>query len=121
MLEARSEAERGVHVEVGRRLAEPLLEVQKLAKIFEAGSGRAVTALNGVTIEVGSNESVGLVGESGSGKTTLARCLVGLENPTAGRIVIDGVEATDFQVLSDRSQTLATDYPDHLSGSRTPP
>jgi peptide/nickel transport system ATP-binding protein len=85
-------------------LAQPLLQIEELAKVFEAGSGRAVAALNGVTMDVGSNESVGLVGESGSGKTTLARCLVGLETPTAGRIVIDGVEAADFQALSERDR-----------------
>ena len=39
-----------------------------------------------VSLDVGQGESVGLVGESGSGKTTLARCLVGLEVPTAGTI-----------------------------------
>ena len=58
-----------------------------------------VAALAGVSIEVGEGESVGLVGESGSGKTTLARCLVGLETPTAGRIAIDGIDASDYSRL----------------------
>ena len=52
-----------------------------------------------MTIEVGEGESVGLVGESGSGKTTLARCLVGLWTPTAGRIEVDGIDASDYRRL----------------------
>ena len=63
-----------------------------------------VTALAGVSLEVGENESVGLVGESGSGKTTLARCLVGLETPTAGRITVDGMSGSNYGSLPDRER-----------------
>ena len=41
-----------------------------------------------------------VVGNLGVGKTTLARCLVGLESPTGGRIAIDGVDASSFERLS---------------------
>lgn len=81
-----------------------LLDVRGLEKVFEGGSGRGsgrtVRALAGVSLEVGEGESVGLVGESGSGKTTLGRCVVGLETPSDGRIVIDGVDASDFGALA---------------------
>lgn len=50
----------------------------------------SVTALRGVSLELEAGESVALVGQSGSGKTTLARCVLGLELPTAGEIHVDG-------------------------------
>ena len=61
--------------------AAPLLSVRDLSKRF---SPDAPPALDGVSIDVGVGEAVGIVGESGSGKTTLARCLVGLERPDGG-------------------------------------
>jgi ABC-type Fe3+/spermidine/putrescine transport system ATPase subunit len=49
-----------------------------------------VTALNDVTLHVGTGEVVALLGPSGCGKTTLLRCLAGLEQPSAGSIRIGG-------------------------------
>jgi peptide/nickel transport system ATP-binding protein len=63
-------------------------------------SGRRVAALKGVSLEIGADEAVGLVGESGSGKSTLGRCLVGLETPTAGTIVVNGLDASGAGKLS---------------------
>ena len=65
-----------------------------LEKVFgdSRQSGRRVAALKGVTLEIGEDEAVGLVGESGSGKTTLGRCLVGLERPTGGTVLVNGVD-----------------------------
>jgi peptide/nickel transport system ATP-binding protein len=76
-----------------------LVQVRDVSKVFRTRR-REISALAGVSIEVGEGESVGLVGESGSGKTTLARTLVGLENPSGGRILINGVDATDWAKLS---------------------
>jgi peptide/nickel transport system ATP-binding protein len=88
------------HVEAVEPMADALVRVEDLRKLFGGvRGGGEVAALAGVSIEVGEGESVGIVGESGSGKTTLARCLVGLETPTSGRIVIDGIDASDFRQL----------------------
>ena len=63
-----------------------------------------MTALDGVSVEVGAGESVGLVGESGSGKTTLARVLAGLEHATSGQVTIDGIPAGDWSRLAGKDR-----------------
>ncbi len=56
----------------------------------------AVTAVDEVDIAIGKTEFVSLLGPSGSGKTTLLRIIAGLERPTTGRVLIDGVDVTDL-------------------------
>jgi oligopeptide/dipeptide ABC transporter ATP-binding protein len=72
---------------------EPLVRASGLRLEFRSRR-RTVSALRGVDLQIGRGEILGLVGESGSGKTTLARVLLGLLRPSAGRVVIDGVEIT---------------------------
>jgi peptide/nickel transport system ATP-binding protein len=103
MSKAQAEGERAAP-EQSKVAREPLVAAVDVRKEFDGSTGgrrkQTVVALDGVSIEVGVDESVGLVGESGSGKTTLGRCLVGLETPTTGQITIDGVDASDYQALS---------------------
>ncbi len=80
-------------------VAKPVLEVTGLAKTFAGRRtllrrGRAVHALLPASFHVGEGEFVGVVGESGSGKSTVARLVVGLERPSAGRIVLDGIDVS---------------------------
>jgi ABC-type glutathione transport system ATPase component len=59
------------------------------------GRRRTVRALAGASLDVAAGELPALVGRSGSGKSTLARCLARLEEPQAGRILLDGQDVTD--------------------------
>ncbi|MFH9010222.1 dipeptide ABC transporter ATP-binding protein [Streptomyces sp. NPDC017943] len=68
---------------------EVVLEASGLRRAFGRGK-RAVTAVDDVSLTLRRGETLGIVGESGSGKTTLGRMLVGLLQPTAGSITLDG-------------------------------
>ncbi|WP_308466351.1 ABC transporter ATP-binding protein [Rathayibacter soli] len=69
-----------------------VLEARGLAKTYQLRSREAVRAVVGATLSIPAGEALGVVGESGSGKSTLARMIVGLEQPDAGTILIDGRE-----------------------------
>jgi|GEM_PF-211388 len=73
----------------------PLLVVSNLVKSFStdesflsrlAGGSKRIPALNGISLEIGEGEVLGLTGESGSGKSTLGRIIAGLEPPDSGSI-----------------------------------
>ena len=67
------------------------------------GPARKVSAVKHASFSIAENEFVALVGESGSGKSTIAKLLVGLEQPDAGRIVLNG---TDLAPASARTYQL---------------
>lgn len=74
-----------------------LLRVEGLKKNFPLErKGLFVAAVNDVSFTVGRGETLGLVGESGSGKTTVGRCILRLLEPTAGRIVFDGIDLSEL-------------------------
>jgi peptide/nickel transport system ATP-binding protein len=103
MAALRARAEREAYPPVVAPSTSGLIHVENVHKVFVSG-GRPVNALEGVSLKVGPNESVGLVGESGSGKTTLARMLVGLEHATSGEILIDGIPASNWTALSGKNR-----------------
>ena len=66
-----------------------LLEVKSISKTYGSGEA-AVHALKNVSFSVPKGEYVAIVGESGSGKSTLLNMIGALDNPTSGRVLIDG-------------------------------
>ena len=76
------------------------VELTGLTKHYKRGN-EIIRALEDVTLNIGAGEFVAVVGRSGSGKTTMLDLLGLLLKPTAGSLVIDGVETT---TLSDRER-----------------
>lgn len=76
------------------------IRVENIKKTFKGS--RDFTALDGVSLNVGTGELVALLGPSGSGKTTLLRIIAGLEFADSGEVYIDREEATQTPVQSRR-------------------
>ena len=70
-----------------------LISVRDLVMRLPSG-GAPLTILDGVSFDVDDGEFVAVTGPSGSGKSTLLGLLAGLDQPTAGSIVVDGVDVT---------------------------
>jgi ABC-type lipoprotein export system ATPase subunit len=68
---------------------ESLIRLDDVVKTFETPAG-SFTALNGVSLSVGSGEYVAVIGKSGSGKTTLLNLITGIDRPTRGEVWIAG-------------------------------
>ena len=71
-----------------------VIEVNGVSRIYRLKSGGEVRAVDDVDLLVQKGEFLTVIGASGSGKTTLLNMLGGLEKPTAGRVVVDGVEVS---------------------------
>jgi len=72
---------------------ENVIEINNLTKIYQEDA-ETVKALDGVNLTIGKGEFTAIVGPSGSGKTTLLNMIGGLDAPTSGTIVVDGIEVT---------------------------
>jgi putative ABC transport system ATP-binding protein len=70
---------------------ELIVDATGLERTYETGT-TPVAALAGLSLQVRRGEFLAVMGPSGSGKSTLLNILAGLERPTAGRVVVDGVD-----------------------------
>ena len=73
-----------------------LVELHDVTKIYEIGDEIRVKALQGASLTVDKKEMVSIMGPSGCGKSTLLNMIGGLDNPTSGQVIIDGVDITDM-------------------------
>ena len=96
--------------------ADPILRVRGLRRIHPARrrGGPAVTALDGIDLDVRRGESLALVGRSGAGKSPRARCLARLEDADAGEILFEGADVArrrgrDLRGFRERVQLVLQD------------
>ena len=75
-----------------------MIKLKNISKIFDI-SGKKLTALDNVNLEVPKGHICGVIGASGAGKSTLIRCVNLLERPSSGSVIIDGKDLTQ---LSDK-------------------
>jgi peptide/nickel transport system ATP-binding protein len=98
---------------------EPLLSVENLSKTYRMGGGlfskqRAVHAVKDVSFMLGRGETLGIVGESGSGKSSVGRCLVRLQDPDSGRVLLGGqdmahLKGAELRAMRRRMQMIFQD------------
>ncbi|WP_257161891.1 methionine ABC transporter ATP-binding protein [Corynebacterium cystitidis] len=107
------------------------IEFRDITKVFDGG----VRALDGVTLTVEPGEILGIIGYSGAGKSTLVRMINGLDTPTSGELLLDGVDVVSmserelrtlrrnigmifqqFNLFNSRSAAGNIEYPLKLAG-----
>lgn len=76
---------------------EYMLETNNLSKLY-----RKVTVLDELSMHVPKGSIYGLVGRNGAGKTTLIRIICGLQEPTSGKYIIDGIQNSDQKISRAR-------------------
>jgi len=79
---------------VAEGVGAPKLTIRDLRVTFARRRGGEVVALDGLSLQVGDREFVGIVGPSGCGKSTLLRVVAGLQRPTSGQVLLDGAPVT---------------------------
>ena len=71
---------------------EILVQAEHICKYFKVSGGRMLHAVEDVSLTIHRGETLGLVGESGCGKSTLGRTMMGIYNPTKGKLIYSGKE-----------------------------
>ena len=71
-----------------------LVEVRRVTRTYRKGETE-ISPLRDLSLDIERSEFISLMGASGSGKSTLLNLIAGIDRPTEGSIVVDGVEITD--------------------------
>jgi len=81
----------GGSVRPARAVPAPAIVLADVIRVYREADVETI-ALRGVNLEVAAGEFVAIMGRSGSGKSTLLQLLAGSDRPTAGRVIVDGVD-----------------------------
>jgi len=84
-----------------QRTEQPAIVLEHVSKVYQMGKVE-VRALDDISLQVWPAEFIVFLGPSGSGKTTLLNMIGGLDSPTSGRVVVNGIDVT---ALSSRQLT----------------
>ncbi len=98
-------------------MAAPLVRLENVGKSY----GKIVSLKN-VTLDIGSNEIVGLIGDNGAGKSTLIKVLTGVEQASSGNIYIRGerIDVANYSVKRAHDLRIETVYQDTSLGEKQP-
>ena len=103
----------------GSQQGDCAISVQSLRKEFGTGAN-AFRALDNVSVDIQKNEFFTLLGPSGCGKTTLLRLIAGFEQPTAGAILLDGIDLSSKPPYQRPVNTVFQNYAlfPHMTGAQ---
>ncbi|MCP8311593.1 MAG: ABC transporter ATP-binding protein [Candidatus Methylarchaceae archaeon HK02M1] len=73
------------------------IELRNVVKIYNLGGGVKINALRGIDLTIKKGESISIMGPSGCGKTTLLNMIGGLDHPTDGQVIVDGIDITNMR------------------------
>ncbi|MBT0719708.1 methionine ABC transporter ATP-binding protein [Rosenbergiella collisarenosi] len=81
-----------------------MISVENLSKEYLSAQGQRHTILENISLDVPAGSITAVVGPSGAGKSTLAKCISLLENPSRGRILVDGIDLSTLSGEALRRQ-----------------
>ncbi|WP_184542840.1 ABC transporter ATP-binding protein [Mucilaginibacter sp. FT3.2] len=93
-----------------------MIAINNIHKVFNTGKANQVNAVNGITLQIKSEEFLVIVGSNGSGKTTLLNLVAGSVMPDSGTIIIDDNDLTKMADYK-RSQWIARVFQNPMSGT----
>ena len=89
-------------------MSETIVRIRELTKVYAQGEIQ-VTALDRITLDIAAGEFLALMGPSGSGKSTLLHIIAGVDRPTSGECLVQGVDVTklnESQLADWRNQNV---------------
>lgn len=94
-----------------------MIELNNISKIYNSKKANECRALDGISLTINKGELIAIMGKSGSGKTTLLNLIGGIDKPTEGDILFEGVKMTDYnekELANYRNQKVGSVFQDFL-------